>query len=267
MLAHFLVMKSIRFTNMSRFFVNFKVAIVFSILFFLISCASTKDSNSAIIRALELRKLVGNDLNNKIFNGRKINENKFDTIFSKVYLLGNRVQMNVEYNQINLKTDSLVGFQKREFTFVFTRGNKTGYIYDKFRNWSKVPVDVDSTLSKLWFNNANIYQSIINSKVKVHNIKNENLNFFNEYYTLVPNSDTLAVANVELNYNRELLWFPFSFSKELDSIHKAKLTEIKVELNYLKPAANGEFPEPINLQFKMKEIRVKNKDEIMKYFD
>ena len=193
----------------------------------------------------------------------------YDTSNTKIYYYKNKILVSPSYFLDIFEGEKILKTELIWYYFVFEKNSKEGYLSNKSKNLFNVKCPVDSFLSKQFpFNNHTQLLNKLDSKFlyekekesvtyKTYSIQNGDKDSLGKLYT-----DTLI-----LGFNEKMDDSKFSFSEQLDSIHKKKLISltIKASPKYYKEKKFF-YNSHIELYF-FDKIEVQNKEELMKYFN
>ena len=225
------------------------------IFFFLLSMLEIQilGNHNKNIKAVKLTETYSLSSNSE--KGVDWGNGSLDTSETSIYYHGNKTLYHVDYKYKYFSNgkENLDVSTKGSYNFVYTQGNKKGLLFDQNRGWDKLPVNADSMLKTLWCFNINIYPTIANNTMISYK-KDDTLGLAKEVYKLRAKQDSTMYFYIELLYTQKLNWVAYSFSKELDSINKAKLIEGKILLSYIDTTMGKNKPDTIRFNYKMEAL-------------
>lgn len=188
----------------------------------------------------------------------------YDHSYADVYYYRNQILYCIYYNWDSSAQNTLIKSEIRKAIFVFTKGNKLGYYYDKNDFDSSKYLLVDSVLKKQWFNNFGMQPAVL---IKIFEGYDKDSSLFNIKYTLKGKEDTLLNGTCDLEFCNKLIDTDFSLAKELDTISKMKLVKMKLTTNSRFIKMYNVTIDKIEQVFSLQEIIITNTNELLQYFE
>jgi hypothetical protein len=217
--------------------------------------------------------------NNEAITGIKITENfptigtkgkllGYDTFSTRIYYHKNQVLYHSAYHFDSADGGRLLTSGMRDYFFVYNKDNSFGLFFDSAKNIIGKKLLVDSVIKKEWINNIDIYQGYNTSTLKpLPNNETPKPGTVFKTYAFHSTRDTGLSGVFNYWFSNKLDHVTYSFSKELDSIHKMKLYKIIIKNNALYFRDYGFSLDPVEQYFEIEEIAILNKPELMKYFE
>lgn len=200
------------------------------------------------------------------------NVHHYDTTDLRIYYYKNKILVSPSYYHDILAGGELVKTEFIWYYFVFEKNSKFGYLTNKNTNLINVKCSVDSFLNKQ-FAFSNNYMELFNKfnptlLSEKHNKKEEII--YKTYTFSNGDKDSLGnfcIDTLIMGFSKKMMDSDFSFSRELDSIHKMKLISLTAKgVPRYYPDKKFFLNSRIELNF-FNKIEVENKEEIMKYFN
>ncbi len=252
--------KRYQITKMVR--LSFRILALIFLSFTLIQC---QKNFSQSIKAVQVSQTFPYILNDGSLH-------HYDTLNTKIYYYQNKILVSTSYFLKKMNGTKVLSDTIGWSYFVFKKNNIFGYYTDSNLNIFNKRCLVDSFLKQESAFIGNHYE----------NFNKYNPQFIYDYYNkdesvfyknfLFKNGDidikgNLYVDTLLLGFNKKLVNSEYSLSEKLDKKYKMKLTRIIVNGSARYYKDKNFFVDSYRQLFFFQEIEVKNKTEIMKYFN
>lgn len=225
----------------------------------------SEDKIRGIIIETQFPDLTFDSINNRL------SVSKFDPLYTRIYYYKNQtiIQSNYYYRQIKLGEDTKnKKYYSRYYSFIFSDSSGKGVVCDSNSFNNTRIVNKDSMLAKEWvFKTAaeNILED--NSHILISSKINKEGDI-EEYYSVTNQKDTSMTGNILLVFSKEKLkGFDYSLSYELESIRKMKLIKTIYVNNARKLPGHNTSIGKIEVLTELKEIKIENKEELLRMYD
>jgi len=202
-----------------------------------------------------------------------------DTNNIKIYYYKDQILYLVEERYLLLKYDvdkpntilaDLQNTAIRHYYFVYTQGDKYGYLSFKDRNLDKVRVPVDSVFQNQWFSKMDVCNKFFEAKFNIKELyekRNIDSGILHKYFLFEPKEEGNTSGTVYWEFKNELKKFPFSLSTRLDSLYNSKLCKVRI-VNY--PLYFKEYDyklDTVKQGYDLEVMRNIDTSKIMQYFN
>ena len=193
---------------------------------------------------------------------------RYDTFSTNIYYYKNQVLYYSSYHFDSTANDILITSEKRHYYFVYTKGKRYGYKYDKHKGIFEIKGLIDSSLNNEWTSKIS-FSPILSGSKMTQRIRsyNSDSGILNVEYTIKGINDTSMSGIFSLWFNDKIKGIDYSLSSELDSMNNAKLCKVRI-LNNPRYIKEYNFSlEKIEQAFDLEEIKIKNEKELLYYFE
>jgi hypothetical protein len=193
---------------------------------------------------------------------------RYDIYHTNIYYYKDLVLYKSDYGFDSVVNDITFKQERRDYYFVYRKGNNTGLLFDSNKHIFEKRVLTDSILNKEWCNGLNFYRSYADNLITpISSNEIPDSGIVKKMFSFKGVKDTGLSGIVSFWFSNKLNHIEYSLSKELDSIYKKKLYKIRITNNPRKFDGYDFALERIDQAFDLEEIPVTNKKELLKYFE
>lgn len=252
---------------------NFLCSLIFTVV--LIQACSVTVSKKTETQLTGVR--VSQDFPMIGHTGKVIN---LDTSTVEIYYYKNQIlyKIGVDYfpKVYNLNDPDTAYFsdtrnlKTRYYYFIYSKGDKYGYISNEDKKFDLEKAPVDSVLRNQWFlqRKVNYTKDSVSKFIigTIYETKNFDSGIFRKYLLFVPKEEGKTSGTDYWEFRDELKKFPYSISPELDSMYNSKLCKT-ISVSFPKYFKKQDFMlDTVKTFFNMEEIKNIDTGKIMNYF-